>query len=458
MLNLLLIPLIVILTAVLSVYELALTSVKLQHLQTLKQHNVRGAAAAVYMKQHIEATLSTLQLGMTLCSLLAGAMGGSEAGSSLEPWLQSIFHVNNSTASFVSLIVIVIPLSLFTITFGELVPKVFALKHNSIIESICLYFSPPLKVFAQIVRPITKLFEALVKLTLTVVEKIWKPKGGSSHEQAMALIQEIRTLASISRTEEILGRQEEKIILGATRLGSTSVKEVMVSGSDMCMMGKNSTVDELVNLAHKEGHKRFPIATNTTNANTVYGYIAARELFYFEKTHPHAQKIDKIIRPIATVPAETPLAPLLERMLEEDLHIMLVENQFNQITGLLTLEDILEELVGDIRNEFDHLPQHIHVRGNVYVVGGGVTLRRLVKETPIIIEDKVMTSEAGTWTVSEYILHKLDRPPLIFDKIPVDSTMFEISQVKRGQVKEAILIFPNNYLEKHQKERTQVAK
>ncbi len=159
-------------------YEIALASVSVARLQSLVQDKRRGASAALYMKQEIEKSLAVVQLGITLVGLIAGATSGASATEDLAPVLQT-FGLGESTAEIVAIAIVVVPLTALTIVAGELMPKLFALRHK---EWVCLILSPAMRFFSLSVLPVVWFLEYSASSLIDLIEKVIRPKVHGTQE------------------------------------------------------------------------------------------------------------------------------------------------------------------------------------------------------------------------------------------------------------------------------------
>jgi putative hemolysin len=167
--------------------------------------------------------------------------------------------------------------------------------------------------------------------------------------------------------------------MSAAQLSLRPIKDIMIPVADICMIPLNSTLADALVLAHLDMHTRFPVSVNPSDPQTIQGYINFKDIIGAIKINPEDPTIKGTIRPIMKFMDTTPISKVLERMIQEKLHIGLIENTQNQIIGMITQEDIIEELVGEIEDEFDRLPTHIHPYGNQWLVGGAVTMSALAK-------------------------------------------------------------------------------
>ena len=197
---------------VFAAYEIGLASITAGRLQRLVEESRSGARVALYMKRNMEASLAVVQLGITLVGAIAAAVGGAGAEESLAPALAERFGLARQTAEVIAIALVVMPLTAVMIVFGELIPKVFALRNT---EWMCLRLSPAMRGFAMIVWPAVWLFETVVSGFVGWIERL---VGGSRRREAGSIeLQELRATAALARSARLIGHREERIIVGALR-------------------------------------------------------------------------------------------------------------------------------------------------------------------------------------------------------------------------------------------------
>ena len=153
----------------------------------------------------------------------------------------------------------------------------------------------------------------------------------------------------------------------------------MLPASDISMIPLYTTLSDALIRAHLDMHTRFPICEKEGDPQTIQGYINFKDIITALKLNPADPSIKGIVRPLKTVNSETPISQVLEQMMQEKLHIALVGTDMQKVIGMVTLEDIIEELVGEIEDEFDRLPTHIHPYGGGWIMGGGVPMNVLAQ-------------------------------------------------------------------------------
>ncbi|HVC94456.1 MAG TPA: hemolysin family protein [Pirellulales bacterium] len=430
-LTLLIMVLMISINAMFAAYEIALASISVGRLKALADAHRKGAKAALLMKQSMEASLATLQLGITLVGAIAAATGGHGAAEDISPVLHDDWGVSEWVADVLAVTLVVIPLSAVTIVIGELIPKVFALKNK---EWVCLKFSPPMRAFSRSVFPAVWVMEGSVKALLAWSERRWKPQV-EGHKAEVTEIEELRAVVALARTSRLIGGQEEKIILGAARLSSRSIAEIMIPLRDVVTLAVNQTMAESLVLAHTDMHTRFPVCSRPGDPQSICGYVNFKDIVSELRLAPHQPSLRGIIRSLPDLKAELSIASSLQRMIHEHVHIALVRDAERVIVGLVTMEDILEELVGDIEDEYDRAPSHVSEGLAGWVMGGGVPLERFEQVTGARLDRRQLPAECRT--LHDVIVAQLQRPPRGGDIVQLAGLRVLVRKLRRQRVLEA---------------------
>ncbi|MDD4183303.1 MAG: CNNM domain-containing protein, partial [Candidatus Omnitrophica bacterium] len=370
------------LNAILAAYEMGLASVSKARLVVLSGEKKKGAPDALYMKEHMEASLTFIQVGITLVGALAAAAGGAGVGERFAPYLQSTFNMPVTLAKILALIIFIIPLTCVIIVFGELVPKMIALNNK---EWIVLRLSPTMRYLSALIAPVISVVEIIVKKVVRFFV-MFSPKELSYKGQDL---HELKAAVSLARTAKILGAREERIVLAAASFTLRPVKDIIIPAYDISMIWIQDTLTQALIKAHLDMHTRFPVSTKENDAQTIEGYINFKDIITVLRTNPVNPTISSIIRPIKKVIEGMVISELLETMIQERVHIVLVTSDKGKILGMVTLEDVMEELTGDIESEFDKLPNYIHPYGTTsWIMGGAVPMTTVASTLGLKWEDK----------------------------------------------------------------------
>jgi putative hemolysin len=435
--ELLIMGLMVLLNGVFAGYEIALATVTVARLKVLVEENRTGARAALYMKENMEASLATVQVAITMLGAIAAAIGGVGAAEGIKPFFCENFGFRDLAAELLAITLVVVPLTFFTIMFGELIPKVFSLRNK---EWVCLRLSPVMRWFCFSVWPVVWLFEGGVMAMMTWSERLWRPKIEGPAKREAAELLELRAHASQARASRLIGEREEGIILSAAKLSSRTVREIMLPAEHISMLHVDASLEECLITAHLEMHTRFPVAERPGDPQSILGYVNFKDLVALMRlSRPHDASLRAILRSMPGLGADLLLTSCLERMIREHTHIALVNDPAGKVVGLITLEDILEELVGEILDEYDRLPVHAVPSGWAWVVGGGLALSRLkdLAEIDLMAEPPPKSPPGGVRTVSDWVLGHLSGAIHGGDIIQRGNIRVVVRKVRRQKVLEA---------------------
>lgn len=429
--ELLVMAVMIIINSVFAAYEIALASVGLARLDTLAREHRHGAAAALRMKGNIEASLAVVQLGITLVAAIAAATGGAGADETLEPLLLRA-GLGAGMAQFLAIAIVVLPLTVVTIIFGELVPKVFALQNK---EWVCLKLSPAMEWFAYCTWPAVWFFETSVSLIMSWSERRWhggEPPVAGVDKHAL---QELRAIAALARMSRLIGVREERIILNAARMSSVPVQRIMLPAEYISTLNLTDELGDALIAAHHDMHTRFPVTEQPGDPQSIVGYVNFKDIVACMRLAPREPSLRSILRPLPNLSAEQSVSTALEQLIREHHHIAIVHDAEGKVVGMVTLEDIIEELLGEIHDEFDRLPGQIMVTGSGWIVGGGATLTQIALTTGITLPPEGEGPPPAT--LNEWVVRRLGKPVDGGEEIRTDGVRVLVRKERRQSVQEA---------------------
>jgi putative hemolysin len=429
--ELVVIILMLVFNAVFAAYEMGLASISRARLAILFNEKKKGAAEAAFMKDKMEASLATIQLGITMVGVVAAATGGAGMQETFVPYLQHELGISGTFSGVLAIVLLMIPLTFVIIVFGELVPKMLALNNK---EWVVLRLSPVMKVLSQTIYPVVSVIEITVKKVVGLLTR-W---GGIEPSSQGHWLHELRAAVSLARTSQLIGEREEKIVLAAAHLSTHLVRDIMMPAQDISMIYVGSSLADALVRAHLDMHTRFPVCMKENDPQSIEGYVNFKDIVAAMRVNPSDPTIRGISRPIKKVNEDTPLSQLLEAMIREKNHIVIVTSNEGAVLGMVTLEDIIEELVGEIEDEFDHLPTHIHPYGSsCWIVGGGVSMGTVASTAGLDWSSKFIDGRVPT--VAEWCVQQIGRPLKGGETIESGNLRVVPRKFRRKKVSEAMV-------------------
>jgi putative hemolysin len=335
------IVLLVLLNGVFVAAEIALVSLRPSRVEQMLDEGRRGAQRVRRLTSDPGRFLAVVQLAVTFIGFLASAFAGVSLATSLTDLLIDV-GVSESYAGALGLLVVTILLSLFTIVFGELVPKTLALAHP---EAFALGLARPVDIIGRIFRPIV----ALLTATTRTISRAF---GADVTTEAQITAEELRLIVERGGEQGILEAEEEQMINAVIELGDRRLHEVMVPRIAIVALPASSSFDEVVDLIIEEGNSRLPVYE--TSVDEVVGILYAKDLLPFLKSNADSRpNLRSLLRTPVFVPESMTIDDLLHEFQRRKVHIAIVLDEYGGTAGLVTIEDLLEEIVGEIQDEYD---------------------------------------------------------------------------------------------------------
>ena len=313
--------------------------------------------------------------------------------------------------------------------YTEILPKTIGVRFA---KTIAVYIARPLHVATLIFQPLIALIHWL--------NRPFEP-GGSKVEYVSA-VDELRYIATLARQNHQIGVKQEEIIKGATSLSKKTARDVMIPLSEVVLLSSDMSLWEAIEIAHLDAHTRFPVCRGKDRSRII-GYVNFKEIISHQRLNPRASSFSEIIRPIAFMDAEAPSLDLLRLFTAQHEHLAMIQDKKKRCVGMVTLEDIVEELVGELEDEFDRLPHHAHHLSNqVLVVGGGCLMHdvrtRIAQEILNQPRERTTADDALTGdelkTLARWLCEKIDRPPVRGDSVIDRGIEYNVRRVRRGKI------------------------
>lgn len=423
-LNILLVFLFLLLGSVFAGTELALVSLRGSQVDQMEQQDARGARVATIARDP-NTFLSTVQIGVTLSGFLSASFGESAISPSIVPVVVG-WGVPSRVAAPLTTVVLTLIISYFSIVISELVPKRIAMQRT---EQIARAVVPAIDIFATVCRPIIWL---IGKNTDGIVRLLGFDPNETESEVSD---DELRVLVN---TNSRLSKDERTILDDVFDASETIVAEVMRPRADVVFLDGNQSLSDAATYVRNMPYSRYPVTGK--DFDDVLGFVHVRDLL--DVRDPNARTVADVTREGISLPGTSKLLPSLELLPKRGIHLAVVIDEYGGTDGIVTLEDMTEELVGDIRDEYDlpggdsAKPGDTAFVNGVATVEGGTTLEDFADLTGIVLEDGPYETVAGyflahTGKMGEVgdVLHTDDGYDMVVTK--VDGRRIDTVEVRR---------------------------
>ena len=398
--------------------EFALVRVRDSRLVQLEQEGSTRAARARTALQDLDAYLSVCQVGITVASLALGWVGEPAVSALLRPLLHG---VGIESERIVELIAVILGFSVITyahLVFGEQAPKYFSIQRA---EGTSMWISGPLRFFMILFRP-------LVWLVNTSTNFILRPWGIRLGEEMEAHSEEeLRIMISSSVASGELDPQEHDYLNNVFDFGDTVAREVMVPRPDIEALPTTASLEELVERAAFGRYTRYPVYEG--DIDHVLGAVHVKDLFRAAKEDGDGFDIRPLIRDCLVVPETKRIEQILREFQSRKLQMAIVIDEWGSVEGLITIEDVVEELVGEIQDEFDEDEAAIEPLGeNTYAVDGRIPITDVNDYFDLDLPHEDFD------TIGGFVLGSLGRPPEPGDVVPADDVTLRVKTVDGPRV------------------------
>ncbi|MFZ3453654.1 hemolysin family protein [Arthrobacter sp. 7Tela_A1] len=424
LLNIVLVLFFILLGGVFAAAEMALVTLREGQILRLEKSGKRGARTA-QLARNPNLFLSAIQIGVTLSGFFSAAYGASALAPAISPGLEGwgLAPPLARSAAFVAMTLVVAYLSL---VFSELVPKRLAMQNA---EGFVRVLAPPLSVFAAVMRPVIRLLSVSTDAVVRLL-------GGDPQLKNVPISQQ--ELLEMVKSSPAIADESRSILADVFSAGHRLLQEVMRPRPMVQFLPASLTLAEARVRVHELPYSRYPVMG--ASPDDVLGFIHVRDLIGRDPGPSGETRLGEIARPILFLPGTATVLPTLSRMRRENSHIAVVADEYGGTDGIVTLEDLVEELVGEIYDEYDTArdpeDRHLALEGGM-LVDGGLILQEFDRLTGIELP------EGQYETVAGYILDQLGRMAVPGDTVPSPGGQLRVMEVDHHRI-QAVRVIPGS--------------
>jgi putative hemolysin len=400
--------------------EIALVSVRPSRIDQLAEEGSSGARRARRLMNDPGRFLAVAQIGLTFIGFFASAFAAVSLVDGLTALLQG-FGMEAATAGGTALVVVTIVLALFTIIFAELLPKSIALGNA---ERYAMLLAGPIDVLARVLSP-------LVALTTGVTRYVTRLIGVEMNQDGAISAEELRLIVERGGEQGVLEAEEVQMINAVIELGDRRVHEVMVPRVAIAALAQDATFEEAIDIVVEVGHSRIPVYHDSIDE--IVGILYAKDLLPYLKHDADARPtLRKLLRPPVLVPESMTIDDLLHELQRRRVHIAIVLDEYGGTAGIVTIEDLLEEIVGEIQDEYDvEEPVIVKLSDDEARVDGRADVDELLE----LFDLDVKLEDADEYdTVGGLIYHRVGGVPSPGDTVDLDGLRLTVESTDGRRV------------------------
>jgi putative hemolysin len=425
--------------------EYSLVSVRRTRIDELAEHGNRIARLVQRAKADPNRFISATQLGVTMTSLALGWV----AEPTLAPLIRPLFDFLPAggaviTSHLVAGVIAYFIITLLHIVLGEQVPKMLALQRS---EATILTTVGPMSWLSFLFRPMIALLYWLTNAVLKLLGLKWEGEHSLVYTE-----NELKMLVTASQEKGVIEESEQELIVRVFGFADVHADEVMVPRTEMEALPATATQAEVTEAVARSGHARYPVYGE--DLDDIIGVFHVKDIYRFQaRGRPGAFNLRRMVRTPLIVPAPMPLDELLAMMKKQRTHVAIVLDEYGGTAGMVTLEDVLERIVGDVRDEFEGEEDEVQVSANGETrLSGLLSIDDVNQRFGLEIEDPFYN------TIGGYVFGQLGRRPEVGDEVRADGQVFRVEAMDGLRIDRLQLISAAEYaLEETRDEADSVA-
>ena len=402
--------------------EFSLVKVRKTRLEQLCNEGNSNAKRALKLVNDVNKMLAAAQLGVTIASIALGWVAESTIVQLIEP----VFKIFFASHSVITAHAVAVPISFVLVTYfhvllGEQLPKCISLRHP---ETLALLISTPMDVFITVFKPFVWLLEVSGNKILAACH------ANSEDASLVHSTEELDMLVDASYNEGVLNETEAEMLHNMFKFSDLMAKQVMIPRTDMVCIPNDISFEELNKVAMENQYTRYPVYEE--NIDKILGFIHVKDLYSLAMTKEN-YSMKKIIRPLMLVPETMTLDNLVIEFKKRHIQMAVVIDEFGGTSGLITLEDVLEEIIGDVQDEFDEdVEADIEEIGeNTYLANGMMRIDELVKFFDL---KEALFEEDDVDTIAGLVVKLLGRIANIGDAVSFNGLTFTVTEIDGARI------------------------
>ncbi|MDI6728338.1 MAG: hemolysin family protein [Thermodesulfovibrionales bacterium] len=412
-LTILLISIFILINGFFAASEIAVVTIRRTRVKQLVEEGKKNAEILDKLRESPDRFLATIQIGVTLAGALASAIGGAAAVEVIKPVLKTVpITFISASSEAIAIGIVVVGITYFSLIFGELIPKSIALSNP---EGVGLFTAP-------VIQRFSKLATVFVSILTTSTNLLLKPFGKKAFtERGYITEEEVKMLIEEGGERGVFEPEEKELIHSVFEFTDTFAKEVMRPVPQMVVIGINMSVDDVKSIISEEKFSRYPVIGK--DINDIRGILYAKD-FYNILSKTGSVDIHKIIKPPIFIPETMKISILLREMQKKRIHMAIVIDEYGAVSGLVTLEDLLEEIVGEIRDEYDIESPVIQLSDGSMIIDASISVSDLKEDYNIEIPESPEYE-----TLGGFIITYLQRIPQTGDIIEMEDKKLKVVEM-----------------------------
>jgi putative hemolysin len=389
-------------TCLCSMAEACLLSLSLTDVATIAEKRPKVGAILKRFKDNIQKPIAVVLIVNTFAQTMGAAVSGGQFHELFGPKWIGLYSL---------------AFSLVMIQWGEILPKTLGVRHNRFVGTLS---AKPMDFAVKLLNPLVFLIQLMNR-----------PFEGRKHRVEASALHDISVLAHFAAIHNMISSEQEAIVARSIALSQKTVADVMVSREEMRTLDTGMSLSDGLVQAHAHHHTRFPLVAAGTDE--IVGYVNFKDILNALRLNPEDPSLKGICRPITSVAPTEKLTGLLNQLIKSYQHIALVKDATGAVKGMVTLEDVIESIVGEINDEYDILPSFCYpLAEKRYVAGGGVKLSELRQKVDPEIPDI-------SATLNDWLLQQFGRSVNAEDQRSIGSLTYMVRKISRAKIIEVVI-------------------